>query len=364
MAFLSARSLFVGRGGSAVSRQFLNYRFYSSGQEDDLVVIGGGPGGYVAAIKAAQMGMKVSCVEKRGSLGGTCLNVGCIPSKALLHASHLYHQTSHLEKYGITVGGPVECDVTKMMKQKEKSVKGLTSGIEFLFKKNKVRYVKGTGKITGPNEVEASLLDGKSETLKTKNILIATGSDVMSIPGLDIDEEKIVSSTGALSLKEVPKRLVLVGAGVIGLELGSVWNRLGSKVTAVELMDSIAAGADDEIASNFKKILQKQGMEFKMGSKVTSAAKNANGAVTIKIENRDGSSSEEIEADVVLVSVGRVPFTKGLGLDEVGVQMDDRGRVVINEHFQTNIPSIRAIGDVVTGPMLAHKAEEEGIAAV
>jgi dihydrolipoamide dehydrogenase len=340
-------------------------RYSSSSTSDDVVVIGGGPGGYVAAIKAAQLGLKVTCIEKRGTLGGTCLNVGCIPSKALLHASHLYHQTTHgLEKYGISIEGNVAMSVEKMMKQKEKSVKGLTGGIEFLFKKNKVRYVKGTGTINSPNEVEATLLDGKTEKINTKNILIATGSDVMSIPGVALDEEKIVSSTGALSLKEVPKRMVLIGAGVIGLEMGSVWSRLGAKVTAIEFLDSIAAGADEMIASNFKKILEKQGIEFRLGTKVTSAVRNENGTVSVKIESRDGKISDTLETDVVLVSVGRVPYTKGLGLEKVGVKMDDRGRVFIDEHFRTNIPSIRAIGDVVRGPMLAHKAEEEGIAAI
>ena len=341
-------------------------RFASSSQPDDLVVIGGGPGGYVAAIKAAQLGLKVSCIEKRGTLGGTCLNVGCIPSKALLHASHLYHQTTHgLEKYGITIDGQVNFSVDDMMKQKQKSVKGLTGGIEFLFKKNKVRYVKGTGKIISPNEVQATGMDGKEEVINAKNILIATGSDVASLPGIEIDEEKIISSTGALAMKEIPKRMVLIGAGVIGLEMGSVWGRLGTEVTAVEFMDSIAAGADLEIANNFKKILEKQNMKFKMATKVTSATKNADGTVKVTLENRDDpSKKEEIEADVVLVSVGRTPFTGGLGLENVGVNMDERGRVIIDEHFKTNVPSIRAIGDVVTGPMLAHKAEEEGIAAV
>ena len=364
MALFSCRSLLLQTPrfhAAALS----SVRFASSSKPDDVVVIGGGPGGYVAAIKAAQLGLKVTCIEKRGALGGTCLNVGCIPSKALLHASHLYHQTTHgLEKYGISIDGKVNFSVEKMMKQKEKSVKGLTGGIEFLFKKNKVRYVKGTGKIISPTEVQATGADGKQENISTKNILIATGSDVASLPGIEIDEEKIISSTGALSLKEVPKKMVLIGAGVIGLEMGSVWSRLGTEVTAVEFMDSIAAGADLEIASNFKKILEKQGMKFKMGTKVTSATKNADGTVKVALESRDGSKKEEMESDVVLVSVGRNPYTSGLGLKEVGVNMDDRGRVVIDEHFKTNIPSIRAIGDVVTGPMLAHKAEEEGIAAI
>ena len=363
MALYSSRIL-LSRP-AVVGYRSLLIRSYASGTQDDLVVVGGGPGGYVAAIKAAQLGLKVSCVEKRGSLGGTCLNVGCIPSKALLHASHLYHQTSHgLEKYGINVNGDVSLDLEKLMKQKKKSVDGLTGGIEFLFKKNKVRYVKGTGTITGPNEVSVATLDGKSETISAKNILIATGSDIMSLPGITIDEEKIVSSTGALSLKEVPKRMVLIGAGVIGLEMGSVWSRLGAEVTAIEFMDTIAAGADDEIAANFKKILEKQGIKFMMGSKVTSATRNDKGTVDIQVESRDGKKKIEMETDVVLVSVGRVPFTDKLGLKEVGVDMDERGRVKIDHHFKTNVPSIRAIGDVVVGPMLAHKAEEEGIAAV
>eukprot|EP00211_Chloroparvula_japonica_P002438 CAMPEP_0119120592 /NCGR_PEP_ID=MMETSP1310-20130426/1566_1 /TAXON_ID=464262 /ORGANISM="Genus nov. species nov., Strain RCC2339" /LENGTH=494 /DNA_ID=CAMNT_0007110079 /DNA_START=168 /DNA_END=1652 /DNA_ORIENTATION=- len=354
--------LMVGRAG--VGRVLA--RGYATGEDLDLVVAGAGPAGYVAAIKAAQLGMKVACVEKRGSLGGTCLNVGCIPSKALLHASHLYHQAEHgMTKYGIDLGGKPTLNVAQMMKQKDKSVKGLTSGIEFLFKKNKVQYLKGAARVTGPNSVEVAPTNGgEPQTYATKNILVATGSDVMKLPGMDIDEERIVSSTGALSLPEVPKTMIVVGGGVIGLELGSVWSRLGAKVTVVEFMDAIAAGADDEVAANFKKILEKQGIEFKMGAKVISATRNDSDGVDVVIEGRDGGEQERVQTDVVLVSVGRVPYTKDLGLAEVGVELDDRGRVKIDEHFKTNIPSIRAVGDVVAGPMLAHKGEEEGIAAV
>eukprot|EP00013_Stygamoeba_regulata_P028409 CAMPEP_0177655810 /NCGR_PEP_ID=MMETSP0447-20121125/15188_1 /TAXON_ID=0 /ORGANISM="Stygamoeba regulata, Strain BSH-02190019" /LENGTH=501 /DNA_ID=CAMNT_0019159799 /DNA_START=81 /DNA_END=1586 /DNA_ORIENTATION=+ len=330
---------------------------------DDIVVVGGGPGGYVAAIKAAQLGLKVTCVEKRGALGGTCLNVGCIPSKALLHSTHLYHEATHnFAKHGIKVSG-VEMDVAKMMDTKEKVVHGLTSGIEYLFSKNKVNYVKGTGRISGPKEVSVTLADGTEKKIATENILIATGSDVMSLPGIEIDEKRIVSSTGALSLAEVPKKMVVIGGGVIGLELGSVWARLGSEVTVVEFLPEIAAGADKTIAKKFQKVLARQGIKFQMSTKVTSA-KNLGDKVQLTIESAKGGAAKEIDADVVLVSVGRRPYTDKLGLDKVGVKMTDRGVIVTDEHFRTNVPSIRAIGDVVKGPMLAHKAEEEGIAAV
>mmetsp|Transcript_14387 Transcript_14387/g.21537 ORF Transcript_14387/g.21537 Transcript_14387/m.21537 type:complete len:513 (-) Transcript_14387:41-1579(-) len=339
-------------------------RFYAKQAQDDLIVIGGGPGGYVAAIKAAQIGMKVTCVEGRGSLGGTCLNVGCIPSKALLHSSHLYEEALHdFPKRGIMIDGSISMDVNKLMKQKDQAVKGLTSGIEFLFKKNKVNYVKGWGKITGPNSVSVNGNDGKTHELEGKNILIATGSDVASLPGINIDEKDVISSTGALSLDKVPEKMVVIGGGVIGLELGSVWSRLGADVTVIEFMPSIAAGADAQVAKAFQKILKSQGIKFKMNAKVTEATPS-DGGVKVVVEPSKGGDSETLTVDKVLVSVGRSPFTKDLGLDSVGIETDSRGRVEVDDHYVTKVPSIRAIGDVIKGPMLAHKAEEEGIAAV
>jgi dihydrolipoamide dehydrogenase len=323
----------------------------------DLIVIGAGPGGYVAAIKAAQLGMKVACVEKRGTLGGTCLNVGCIPSKALLHSSEIYEEINHAGKYGIKVG-KVEIDLPTLLKQKDDAVKGLTDGIGFLFKKNKVEWLKGTGVITGANEVS---VDGKPYA--TKNILIATGSDVMPLKGVEIDEQRIVSSTGALALPEVPKKLVVIGGGYIGLEMGTVWRRLGAQVEVIEFLDRIVPGMDMEIGKEFKKILEKQGVTFRLGTKVT-GAKNTGKGVTLTVEPAAGGAAEEVRADYVLVSIGRRPYTDGLGLEQVGVQRNERGFIPVNHHFQTNIPSIYAIGDVIPGPMLAHKAEEEGVAAV
>ena len=324
----------------------------------DVVVVGGGPGGYVCAIRAAQLGFKVACVEKRSALGGTCLNVGCIPSKALLAASEKYEEAKHgLAKFGIKVGG-VELDLPGMLAHKDKVVKENTGGIEFLFKKNKIAWLKGAGRITAPNTVE---VEGVGTVTASKAIVIATGSEVTPLPGIEIDEQKIVSSTGALALPEVPKRLVVIGGGVIGLELGSVWGRLGAEVTVVEFLDRILPTMDGEVSKQMQRILGKQGMTFKLGSKVT-GAKVTNTGVTLSVEPAAGGAAEEIEADVVLVAIGRRAYTNGLGLDAVGVEMDNRGRVKIGKHFETNVPGIYAIGDVVEGPMLAHKAEEEGVA--
>lgn len=326
-------------------------------EQFDLVVIGGGPGGYVAAIRAAQLGMKVACVEKRGALGGTCLNVGCIPSKALLESSEKYDDArTHFAEHGIT--GKFDLDLKAMMHRKDKVVFDLTKGIEGLFKKNKVTYIMATGIIKSATEVQA----GK-DVLTTKRILIATGSDVMKLPGITIDEKKIVSSTGALALEKVPGHLVVVGGGVIGLELGSVWRRLGAKVTVVEFLDKIGGYMDGEVSKQFQRILEKQGIVFKLGAKVTGAdAKGKN--VTVTIEPAKGGAAEVIDADVVLVSIGRKPYTEGLGLDKVGVKLDERGRIAVDGHFETNVKGIYAIGDVIAGPMLAHKAEEDGVAAV
>lgn len=327
-------------------------------EQFDLVVIGGGPGGYVAAIRAAQLGLKTACVEKRGALGGTCLNVGCIPSKALLESSKLFAELKlHGAAHGIKHKG-LEVDLEAMMAQKTTAVHGLTQGIEMLFKKNKVTYIKGHGEVVDAHAVKV----GK-DVYRTKNILIATGSDVMPLPGVEIDEKSIVSSTGALELKKVPEKLVVIGGGVIGLELGSVWSRLGAKVTVVEFLDRIVPGVDGDVAKTFQKVLEKQGFTFKLGTKVTGAEKKGKG-VKLTMEPSKGGDKETLEADVVLVAIGRKPYTEGLGLDKVGVKLDSRGRIETNGHFQTSVQSIWAIGDVIAGPMLAHKAEEDGIAAV
>lgn len=326
----------------------------------DLVVIGGGPGGYVCAIKAAQLGMKVACVEKRGSLGGTCLNVGCIPSKALLQSSHLYHQALHgLGPHGIRVEG-VKLDLDAMLDNKDKVVDGLTKGIEFLFKKNKVDYVVGAGRIAAPGKVAVELTKGGSRELATKNICIATGSDVMPLPGVEIDEERVVSSTGALDLEKVPQDLVVIGGGYIGLEMGTVWLRLGARVTVVEFLDRITPGMDGEVGKALQKILEKQGITFRLGTKVTGVDKSGD-RLKVSTEPAKGGDASVIEADIVLVSIGRRPYTDGLGLEEVGVKVE-RGRVEVDDHFQTSVPGIYAIGDVIRGPMLAHKAEDEGSA--
>lgn len=325
----------------------------------DLVVIGAGPGGYVCAIRAAQLGMKVACVDKRGTFGGTCLNVGCIPSKALLAASEKFEEAvHHFKDFGIKVGKP-SVDLKAMMKHKDGVVNDNVKGIEFLFKKNKVEGVIGAAKIVSKGEVE--ITNGKKKrTLKAKNIVIATGSDVASLPGIEIDEKRVVSSTGALELKEIPKSMVVIGGGVIGLEMGAVWSRLGAKVTVVEYLDRILPTMDGEVSKSMKKVLEKQGIEFKLSSKVTEV-KAASKSVSLKIEPAKGGDEEKMKADIVLVAVGRKPFTEGLGLEDVGVKLDDRGRVEIDGHFKTNVDGIYAIGDVVKGAMLAHKAEEEGV---
>ena len=327
----------------------------------DVIVIGGGPGGYVAAIRAAQLGMKTACVEMRGSLGGTCLNVGCIPSKELLHASHKYAEAKKgFAKMGIKVEG-VSLDLTQMMKAKSQVVSGLTKGIEFLFKKNKVDYIKGTGRILEAGKVEVVGFDGSDQTLETKNIIIATGSEIATIPGVEVDEERIVSSTGALELKAVPEHLVLIGGGIIGLEMGVVWSRLGAKVTVVEFLDRIVPGVDLEAAKEMQKLLKKQGFDFKLSTKVTGAEKTKDG-VKVTVKPVSGGEAETIECDTVLLCVGRKPYTQALNLEEAGVETDDRGRVAVDGQFQTNVPGIYAIGDVIAGPMLAHKAEDEGVA--
>ena len=327
----------------------------------DLVVIGTGPGGYVCAIRAAQLGMKVAVVEKREAHGGTCLNVGCIPSKALLHASELFDEANHgFKKMGIKVNKP-QVDMKAMMAYKQQGIDGNTQGVAFLLKKNKITPFHGTGKILGAGRIEVTGDDGKAQVLETKNIVIATGSDVAQLPGIEIDEKKVVSSTGALELAKVPDRLILVGGGVIGLELGSVWRRLGSQVMVVEFLDRILPGMDLEVAKTFQRTLKKQGFEFKLSSKVTGVSKTRKG-LRVTVEPAKGGDEEVMEADVVLVCIGRVPYTEGLGLAEAGVGLDERGRVKTDGHFKTNVDGIYAIGDVIDGPMLAHKAEDEGMA--
>ncbi len=327
----------------------------------DLIVIGSGPGGYVCAIRAAQLGLKVAVVEKHATHGGTCLNVGCIPSKALLHASELYEEAGHgFAAMGIKVSP--ELDLAKMLAFKDEGVKGNVDGVAYLLKKNKIDAVHGTAKVLGPRKVEVTPADGgAAQVLETKAIVIATGSDVAKLPGIDIDEKQIVSSTGALSLPAVPKTMVVVGAGVIGLELGSVWRRLGAQVLVIEYLDRILPGMDLDVARSMQRLLTKQGMTFKLAAKVTAVKKAASGC-TITIEPAAGGAAETVLADIVLVAIGRVPFTDGLGLAEAGIAVDGRKRIVVDAHFQTNVPGIHAIGDVIAGPMLAHKAEDEGVA--
>jgi len=326
----------------------------------DLVVIGTGPGGYVCAVRAAQLGMKVAVVEKNPTLGGTCLNVGCMPSKALLHASELFEEAAHsFAKMGISVSAP-KLDLPSMMNFKQQGIDGNVKGVEFLMKKNKIDVIHGTGRILGAGKVEVSG-NPSTQLIETKNIVIATGSDIARLKGIEIDEKRIVSSTGALSLPGVPGKLLIVGAGVIGLELGSVWHRLGAEVVVVEFLDRILPGIDGEIAKQFQRILEKQGFAFKLGAKVTGIDTSGN-RLAAKVEPATGGPSETLEADVVLVCIGRVPYTEGLGLKEAGVALDNRGRVQIDSHFATSVKGVYAIGDVVAGPMLAHKAEDEGVA--
>lgn len=328
----------------------------------DLVVIGTGPGGYVCAIRAAQLGLKVAVVEKRATHGGTCLNVGCIPSKALLHASELYEEAAHgFEGMGINV--KPELDLAQMLAFKTEGVKGNVDGVAFLLKKNKVDTYHGTGRVASAGKVTVTPSNGSGDPteLETKSIVIATGSDVAQLPGIEIDEKQVVSSTGALDIEMVPAKMIVVGAGVIGLELGSVWRRLGAEVHVVEFLDRILPGMDSEVGRQFQKILMKQGMTFELGTKVANVDKDPSGC-KVTIEPAAGGEAKVIAADIVLVSIGRTPYTDGLGLEDAGVQLDNRRRIQIDNHYQTNVPGIYAIGDVVAGPMLAHKAEDEGMA--
>jgi len=327
----------------------------------DLIVIGSGPGGYVCAIRAAQLGMKTAVVEKWSTFGGTCLNIGCIPSKAMLNASELYEEAAHkFAQMGIKVGTPA-VDLAAMLKYKQGAVDGNVKGVDYLFKKNKIETFHGTGRVAGPGKVEVKNADGKAQVLETKNIVIATGSDVARLNGIDFDEKRIVSSTGALDLPAVPKKLLIVGAGIIGLELGSVWRRLGTEVTIVEFLDHILPGIDSEVAKQFHRILQKQGVVVRLSSKVAGIG-TFGATLKVKVEPAAGGAAEVLDADVVLVAIGRVPYTDGLGLEALGVKKDNRGRILVDPHYRTNVESIYAIGDVIAGPMLAHKAEEEGVA--
>jgi dihydrolipoamide dehydrogenase len=327
----------------------------------DLTVIGTGPGGYVCAIRAAQLGMKVAVVEKEKTFGGTCLNIGCIPSKALLHASELFDEAAHaFPRMGIGVGTPT-LDLAAMQKFKDEGVDGNVKGVAYLFKKNKIDAHIGVGRILAPGKIEVTAADGSTSTIETKAMVIATGSDVARLKGIVIDEKRIVSSTGALVFDQVPQRLLVVGAGVIGLELGSVWRRLGAEVEVVEFLDRILPGIDNEVARQFQRILEKQGISFKLSSKVT-AIDSSGPRLKASVEPAAGGAAEVIEADTVLVAIGRVPYAEGLGLDAVGVVRDDRGRIAVYRHYATNVPGIYAIGDVIAGPMLAHKAEDEGVA--
>jgi len=357
MMLRNANKFFNQTKSNTLYSRYLSQAFKSY----DVAVIGGGPGGYVAAIKAAQLGLNVVCVEKRGKLGGTCLNVGCIPSKSLLHNSHMYHDAKHgMEHRGIKFSG-VELDLPAMMKSKDDGVSNLTAGIEMLFKKNKVDYVKGHGTLTSANNIKVGALDGGEENIEAKNIILATGSDVVELPFAKFDEETIVSSTGALSLKKVPEKLILIGGGVIGLELGSVWSRLGAQVQCIEFMPTIGGlGIDGEVSKTFMQLMKKQGIEFHVNTKVTGVEKTGSG-VKVSTEAAKGGDNKDFDADVVLVCVGRKPYTENLGLENVGVNVTDRKMIEVNDFWQTSVPNIYAIGDIIHGPMLAHKAEEEGV---
>ena len=324
----------------------------------DVTVIGGGPAGYVCAIRASQLGLKTACIESRGTLGGTCLNIGCIPSKSLLNLSEAFHQAKDFSKIGIETGD-IKLNLSKMMKNKDKAVTILTKGVEFLFKKNKVTYFKGYGSILDKNKISIKSSDDE-KNIETKNIVISTGSEAVSLPGVEFDEEKILSSTGALNIPKVPKKMLIIGAGYIGLEMGSVWSRLGSEVHVIEYLDHITPGLDKEISQEFMKILKKQKINFHLNTKVERISKTDNGVILETNDNQN--KKQKFEGDVVLISVGRKPFTKSLNIENIGIQCDSKGRVKVNEKFQTNINNIYAVGDVKDGPMLAHKAEEEGIA--
>ena len=326
----------------------------------DLIVIGTGPGGYVCAIRAAQLGMEVAVVEKRATFGGTCLNIGCIPSKSLLHASHCYDEAKH-EFASMGIGTDPTLDLAKMQAFKREGVKGNVDGVAYLLKKNKIDHYFGTGRIVKSGQVSVTPSSGETQTLETKSIVIATGSDVTRLPGIEIDEKRVVSSTGALEFQTVPKKLLVVGAGVIGLELGSVWRRLGSEVLVIEFLPRILPGMDAEVARSFQRILEKQGIAFRLSSKVSGVDTSDTGVVA-KVEPAAGGVAESVEADAVLVAVGRVPYTEGLGLAEAGIALDAKKRVLVDGHYQTNVTGVFAIGDVIAGPMLAHKAEDEGIA--
>jgi dihydrolipoamide dehydrogenase len=326
----------------------------------DLVVIGTGPGGYVCAIRAAQLGMKVAVVEKRATHGGTCLNVGCIPSKALLHASEAFAEAAH-DFAGMGIKVKPELDLPAMLAFKDSGVKGNVDGVAFLLRKHKIDHFHGTGRILGPGKVEVTFINEEKQAVESKAIVIATGSEVAALPGIAIDEETVISSTGALSLNKVPKRMVVIGGGYIGLELGSVWSRLGAAVTVVEMLPRLAPGLDAEVAKALQRVLEKQGIAFRLGTKVVKADTKGNSA-KLTLEPAEGGKSETLECDVVLVAVGRIPNTQGLGLTELGIRCDNRGRIVVNKQYETSLPGIYALGDVIEGPMLAHKAEEEGIA--